>query len=101
MSWDPYSQIMTDKEKEWIIRLQMIQLQSENPHLDDYYYQVCISPELLRTLENGICFLNTVLLALKSYFLTNVRVVLFLNLCRSIIRGWKPNLMKRISWVTG
>lgn len=45
--WDPYSQIMSDKEKEWIIRLQMIQLQSENPHLDDYYYQVCISPELL------------------------------------------------------
>ncbi len=47
VSWDPYSQIMTDKEKEWIIRLQMIQLQSENPHLDDYYYQVCISSELL------------------------------------------------------
>ncbi|KAG1941186.1 protein PAT1 homolog 2 [Pimephales promelas] len=39
VSWDPYCQIMTDKEKEWIIRLQMIQLQSENPHLDDYYYQ--------------------------------------------------------------
>uniref|UniRef100_A0A672SRX4 Protein PAT1 homolog 2-like n=1 Tax=Sinocyclocheilus grahami TaxID=75366 RepID=A0A672SRX4_SINGR len=39
VSWDPYSQIMTDKEKEWIIRLQMIQLQSKNPHLDDYYYQ--------------------------------------------------------------
>lgn len=39
LSWDPYSQIMSDKEKEWIIRLQMIQLQSENPHLDDYYYQ--------------------------------------------------------------
>uniref|UniRef100_A0A3B5KMG6 PAT1 homolog 2 n=1 Tax=Xiphophorus couchianus TaxID=32473 RepID=A0A3B5KMG6_9TELE len=30
---------MTDKEKEWIIRLQMIQLQSENPYLEDYYYQ--------------------------------------------------------------
>ncbi|XP_016393507.1 protein PAT1 homolog 2-like isoform X4 [Sinocyclocheilus rhinocerous] len=39
VSWDPYSQIMSDKEKEWIIRLQMIQLQSENPGLDDYYYQ--------------------------------------------------------------
>ncbi|XP_063078099.1 protein PAT1 homolog 2 [Engraulis encrasicolus] len=38
-SWDPYSNLMSDKEKEWIIRLQMIQLQSENPHLDDYYYQ--------------------------------------------------------------
>ncbi|XP_042560308.1 protein PAT1 homolog 2-like [Clupea harengus] len=30
---------MSEKEKEWVIRLQMIQLQSENPHLDDYYYQ--------------------------------------------------------------
>eukprot|EP00063_Salmo_salar_P039237 XP_014014072.1 PREDICTED: protein PAT1 homolog 2 isoform X1 [Salmo salar] len=38
-SWDPYSNLMSAKEKEWIIRLQMIQLQSENPHLDDYYYQ--------------------------------------------------------------
>ncbi|XP_048089215.1 LOW QUALITY PROTEIN: protein PAT1 homolog 2 [Alosa alosa] len=37
--WDPYAELMSDKEKEWIIRLQMIQLQSENPHLDDYYYQ--------------------------------------------------------------
>lgn len=31
---------MTAKEKEWITRLQMIQLQSENPYLEDYYYQV-------------------------------------------------------------
>lgn len=31
---------MTAKEKEWITRLQMIQLQSEHPYLEDYYYQV-------------------------------------------------------------
>uniref|UniRef100_A0A3Q4AC90 Uncharacterized protein n=1 Tax=Mola mola TaxID=94237 RepID=A0A3Q4AC90_MOLML len=30
---------MTAKEKEWITRLQMIQLQSEHPYLEDYYYQ--------------------------------------------------------------
>ncbi|XP_075054329.1 protein PAT1 homolog 2 [Mixophyes fleayi] len=36
---DPYANIMSQKEKEWVIKLQMIQLQSENPHLDDYYYQ--------------------------------------------------------------
>ncbi|XP_051790499.1 protein PAT1 homolog 2 [Erpetoichthys calabaricus] len=36
---DPYANIMSAKEKAWVIRLQMIQLQSENPHLDDYYYQ--------------------------------------------------------------
>ncbi|XP_069492359.1 protein PAT1 homolog 2 [Ambystoma mexicanum] len=42
-SWDrrpdPYASFMSTKEKEWVIKLQMIQLQSENPHLDDYYYQ--------------------------------------------------------------
>ncbi|CAI9607572.1 unnamed protein product [Staurois parvus] len=36
---DPYASLMSQKEKEWVIKLQMIQLQSENPHLDDYYYQ--------------------------------------------------------------
>lgn len=38
--WDPYCNLMTAKEKEWITRLQMIQLQSERPYLEDYYYQV-------------------------------------------------------------
>ncbi|XP_060794750.1 protein PAT1 homolog 2 [Neoarius graeffei] len=37
--WDHYAEFMSAKEKEWIIKLQMIQLQSENPHQDDYYYQ--------------------------------------------------------------
>ncbi|KAG8450206.1 hypothetical protein GDO86_002736 [Hymenochirus boettgeri] len=36
---DPYASLMSQKEKDWVIKLQMIQLQSENPHLDDYYYQ--------------------------------------------------------------
>ncbi|XP_028926752.1 protein PAT1 homolog 2 isoform X2 [Ornithorhynchus anatinus] len=36
---DPYSELMTQKEKEWVIKVQMLQLQSENPQLDDYYYQ--------------------------------------------------------------
>ncbi|KAM4046419.1 protein PAT1 homolog 2 [Anomaloglossus baeobatrachus] len=36
---DPYASLLSQKEKEWVIKLQMIQLQSENPHLDDYYYQ--------------------------------------------------------------
>ncbi|XP_078064382.1 protein PAT1 homolog 2-like, partial [Mustelus asterias] len=43
---DQYSCLMTDKEKAWIIKLQMIQLQSENPFLQDYYYQ-----EFYRKLE--------------------------------------------------
>ncbi|XP_037358289.1 protein PAT1 homolog 2 isoform X2 [Talpa occidentalis] len=36
---DPYDNIMTLKEKDWVIKVLMAQLQSENPHLDDYYYQ--------------------------------------------------------------
>ncbi|XP_039744209.1 protein PAT1 homolog 2 [Pteropus medius] len=36
---DPCANLMTRKEKDWVIRVQMVQLQSENPCLDDYYYQ--------------------------------------------------------------
>lgn len=32
---------MTQKEKEWVTKIQMMQLQSTDPYLDDYYYQVC------------------------------------------------------------
>ncbi|XP_026865042.2 protein PAT1 homolog 2 [Electrophorus electricus] len=38
-SWDHYAELMSAREKEWIIKLQMMQLQSENPLQDDYYYQ--------------------------------------------------------------
>nr|XP_011755677.1 protein PAT1 homolog 2 isoform X4 [Macaca nemestrina] len=36
---DPYANLMTRKEKDWVIKVQMVQLQSINPRLDDYYYQ--------------------------------------------------------------
>ncbi|KFQ79851.1 Protein PAT1 2, partial [Phaethon lepturus] len=36
---DPYSGLMTSKEKDWVIKVEMIQLQSENID-DDYYYQM-------------------------------------------------------------
>lgn len=36
---DPYANLMTRKEKDWVIKVQMVQLQSENPSLDDCYYQ--------------------------------------------------------------
>nr|KAF6486421.1 PAT1-like protein 2 [Rousettus aegyptiacus] len=36
---DHYANLMTGKEKDWVIKVQMVQLQSENPCLDDYYYQ--------------------------------------------------------------
>jgi hypothetical protein len=31
---------MTQKEKEWIIKIQLLQLQTDNPYEDDYYYAV-------------------------------------------------------------
>jgi hypothetical protein len=31
---------MTQREKEWVAKIQMMQLQSTDPYLDDYYYQV-------------------------------------------------------------
>ncbi|XP_064416861.1 protein PAT1 homolog 1 isoform X1 [Latimeria chalumnae] len=36
---DPYSNLMTQREKEWVSKIQMMQLQSTDPYLDDYYYQ--------------------------------------------------------------
>lgn len=36
---DPYAGLMTSKEKDWVVKVQMMQLQSENM-ADDYYYQV-------------------------------------------------------------
>ncbi|KAL8197169.1 UNVERIFIED_CONTAM: hypothetical protein K2H54_014586 [Gekko kuhli] len=36
---DPYGALMTSLEKDWVIKVQMMQLQSENPQRDDYYYQ--------------------------------------------------------------
>ncbi|XP_020864880.1 protein PAT1 homolog 2 isoform X1 [Phascolarctos cinereus] len=36
---DPYAGLMNQREKDWVIKVQMVQLQSENPELDDYYYQ--------------------------------------------------------------
>uniref|UniRef100_A0A8D2J4J5 PAT1 homolog 2 n=1 Tax=Varanus komodoensis TaxID=61221 RepID=A0A8D2J4J5_VARKO len=30
---------MASVERDWVVKVQMLQLQSENPHRDDYYYQ--------------------------------------------------------------
>ncbi|XP_064013234.1 protein PAT1 homolog 2 isoform X2 [Pogoniulus pusillus] len=35
---DPYAGLMTSKEKDWVVKVEMIQLQSENMD-DDFYYQ--------------------------------------------------------------
>merc|ERR1719494_780558 len=36
---------MTQKEKEWLIKIQLLQLTSVNPDLDDYYYQKYVSKQ--------------------------------------------------------
>ncbi|XP_076466833.1 uncharacterized protein LOC143298052 [Babylonia areolata] len=35
---DEYAGLMTKKEKDWIIKIQLLQLNTDNPYLDDYYY---------------------------------------------------------------
>lgn len=37
---DAYAGLMTRREKEWLIKIQLLQLTSSNPQLDDYYFQV-------------------------------------------------------------
>lgn len=45
-SRDPYSNLMTSREKEWVIKIQMMALQSDRPEIDDYYYQHYIEKKL-------------------------------------------------------
>ena len=39
---DPYAGLMTRREKEWIIKIQLLQLTSTNPDMDDFYFQVIV-----------------------------------------------------------
>ena len=43
---DPYAGLMTRREKEWLIKIQLLQLTSNEPELDDYYFQVSINTSL-------------------------------------------------------
>ncbi|XP_025097834.1 protein PAT1 homolog 1-like isoform X2 [Pomacea canaliculata] len=35
---DEYAGLMTKREKDWIIKIQLLQLNTDNPYLDDYYF---------------------------------------------------------------
>jgi len=35
-----YNNLMTAADKQWLIKIQLKQLQTENPYLDDFYYHV-------------------------------------------------------------
>ncbi|KAL3882475.1 hypothetical protein ACJMK2_028812 [Sinanodonta woodiana] len=52
---DEYAGIMTQKEREWIIKIQLLQLQTDNPYLDDYYYTTFIIKKKAReNREKGV-----------------------------------------------
>lgn len=38
--YDEYAGLMTQREKDWIVKLQLMQLTSDNPYIDDFYYTV-------------------------------------------------------------
>jgi hypothetical protein len=37
-SHDPYSGLMTPKDKQWLINIQILQLNTQKPYVDDFYY---------------------------------------------------------------
>ena len=37
---------MTQKEKDWVIRIQLLQLQTDDPYTDDYYYTTFVMRKL-------------------------------------------------------
>merc|ERR1719295_1663191 len=37
---DEYAGLMTQRERQWVINIQLNQLKCENPYIDDYYYTV-------------------------------------------------------------
>ncbi len=37
---DEYAGLMSQRDKQWIINIQLSQLKCENPYIDDYYYTV-------------------------------------------------------------
>ena len=37
---DEYAGLMTQREKDWVVKIQLLQLHTDNPYVDDYYYTV-------------------------------------------------------------
>ncbi|XP_013784062.1 protein PAT1 homolog 1-like [Limulus polyphemus] len=47
-SSDSYANLMTQKEKDWLIKIQMLQLHTDNPYVDDYYYTMFLLKKTLQ-----------------------------------------------------
>ncbi|XP_067015889.2 protein PAT1 homolog 1 [Anabrus simplex] len=41
--YDEYAGLMTSREKQWLLNIQLLQLSTDKPHVDDYYYTVFMS----------------------------------------------------------
>jgi len=63
---DPYAGLMTRREKEWIIKIQLLQLTSSNPEMDDFYFQVS---HIFRRKSNYFLF-NLLFISFTYYYLT-------------------------------
>jgi len=37
---DEYAGLMTQREKDWVVKIQLLQLHTDTPYVDDYYYTV-------------------------------------------------------------
>lgn len=37
---DEYAGLMSNREKQWLINIQLVQLNTGTPYFDDYYYTV-------------------------------------------------------------
>lgn len=44
-------QLMTQKEKDWVIRIQLLQLQTDDPYTDDYYYTTFVMRKLAEEMQ--------------------------------------------------
>ncbi|CAK9298170.1 unnamed protein product [Gordionus sp. m RMFG-2023] len=52
---DPYADLMSKKEKNLILKIQLFQLQCDNPYLEDYYYAMSTMKHML-TKEKDVVF---------------------------------------------
>lgn len=40
---DEYAGLMSQREKQWLLNIQMIQLNTGTPYIDDFYYTVSLT----------------------------------------------------------
>ena len=66
---DPYAGLMTKKEQDWIIKIQLMQLQTDNPYLDDYYYTVSGDVCWRDNTMTSHCFCKNRCVAIEDYIL--------------------------------